>query len=150
MERTYAVLCWLFGALALLVGLQFLATFFASLAPDAAPAFRGAFPIGPTGLYFVAFSGCCLGAWCGALFGAARASRARRGNRTLARAVGTATAVALVLHAVYRMAVWFMGDFAWLGEIPRFEAGGFLLLALAFLLLRPAKRAREVLSREII
>jgi hypothetical protein len=143
MERTYAVLCGAFGALTILVGAFQLFTFFASLAPDAAPPFRGAFPIGPTGLYFVAFSGCCLVAWGGALFGAARAARARDGNRTLARAVGTATAVALVLHAVYRMAIWLMGDFAWVGETPRLEAGLFLLIALAFVLLRPAKRARQ-------
>lgn len=121
-----------------LLGLQLVATFFRSLGPGTGAVLP--FPIGPQGLYFVAFSGCCLVAWGGCLFAAARG--AGRADPSLARSVGTATAVGLVLNALYRMAVWTLGDFAWAGSLPRIEAAIFLVLALAFLWLRPPSVAR--------
>ena len=55
-----------------------------------------------------------------------------------ARGIGTATAFALVLSAVYRMAAWVVGDYyVWPGELLRSEAAVFLALALAFVWLRP-------------
>ena len=48
-----------------------------------------------------------------------------------------ATAVALVLSAIYRMAAWVIGDYHSWGQLPRVEATIFLLLALAFVWLRP-------------
>jgi membrane glycosyltransferase len=45
--------------------------------------------------------------------------------------------------ALYRMAVWVMGDVWWLGELPRIEAALFLLIALAFVWLRPTRAASE-------
>ncbi len=56
------------------------------------------------------------------------------------RAIGTSTSFALVLMAVYRMVGWVVGDYyVWVGDLLRAEAGVFLLFALAFLWLRPAK-----------
>jgi hypothetical protein len=98
MPRAYALLCRVFGVVLVLFGLQLVLTFVRSLAPGAPPPLP--FPIGPNGLYFVAFAGCSLVAWGGCLFGAARASGGP--DPSLARAAGTATAIALVLHAVYR------------------------------------------------
>ena len=52
--------------------------------------------------------------------------------------MGTATAVALVMMAIYRILAWFVGDYyVWLGELPRAEAILFLVLALGFVWLRP-------------
>jgi len=81
-------------------------------------------------MYFVAFTGCALVAWGGGLLGAARRPEG-------SRALGTATAVGLVLAALYRMVAWLMGDYAFLGNLLRGEAALFLLLALAFVWLRP-------------
>ena len=142
MERAYSILCWVFGAILVLVGIQMYVTFFRQLMPDSPAPFGGSLPIGPTGLYFVAFSGAALVAWGGALFAAARAALRSDAGRALARGVGTATSVGLVLQALYRMAVWFMGEMAWVGDLPHTEASILLLLALAFLLLRPEKSSR--------
>ncbi len=61
------------------------------------------------------------------------------------RAVGTATAVGLVLTALFRMLFWFLGDLAWVGDVLRVEAAVLLLLALAFVWLRPTHSAAEPL-----
>jgi hypothetical protein len=53
--------------------------------------------------------------------------------------VGTATAFALVLMALYRILGWLMGDYAYLGDVLRGEAVFFLVLALAFVWLRPTR-----------
>lgn len=97
-------------------------------------------PTGPVGYYFIAFTGCALVGWGGGLIGAAR-------NPSANRSIATATALALVLMSVVRMAAWVIGDYyIWLGELPRVEAAFFLLLALAFLWLRPDAQNREVTS----
>lgn len=125
--RAYAVLCGGLGIALLLVGFAFFAAFFLYHAP----ASDLPIPTGPTGFYFVAFTGCALVGWGGALLATAR-------HPALGRGVGTATALALVLSAVYRMLAWLLGDYAaWLGNTPRVEAALFLLLALAFVWLRP-------------
>jgi hypothetical protein len=114
-----------------LAGLLLFVSFFGYHAPNSEPGI----PTGPVGFYFVAFSGCALVGWGGSLLATARQPRA-------GRAVGTATAFALVLSAVYRMLGWVVGDYHVLaGELLRVEAGLFLLLALAFLWLRPARTA---------
>ena len=133
MARTYALLCWALGILLLGVGLWFLWTFLLYLAPGGTGGLP--FPVGPNGYYFVAFSGSALVAWGGCLIGAARGSGGRP--------VGTATAFGLTLGALYRILVWVTGDAAWAGEAPRVEAALFLVLALAFLWLRPARAASE-------
>ena len=53
------------------------------------------------------------------------------------RSVGTFSALALVLMALVRIFAWVMGDYAYLGDALRGEAVIFLLLALAFVWLRP-------------
>jgi hypothetical protein len=126
--RPYAWLCGSVGALMVLAGLLLFASFLGYHAPNSDPGI----PTGPVGFYFVAFAGCALLGWGGCLLATAREPRA-------GRAVGTATAFALVLSAVYRMLGWVAGDYYVLaGDLLRVEAGLFLLLALAFLWLRPA------------
>lgn len=125
--RSYGVLCGALGIGMVLAGLAFFAAFFAYHAP----ASDLAIPTGPTGFYFVAFTGCALVGWGGSLLAVAR-------QPAMGRAVGTATAVALVMSASYRMLAWLVGDYhAWLGNLPRVEAAVMLILALAFLWLRP-------------
>ena len=53
--------------------------------------------------------------------------------------MNTATVTALLLMSAVRMIAWVIGDYhVWLGQLPRVEAALFLLIALAFLWLRPA------------
>jgi hypothetical protein len=126
--RAYRALCGIAGVLLVASGLAFVASFFRAQAPGGELA--GPMPLGVGGLYFLAFTGCALVGWGGALIGAARQPRTHR-------TVGTATAFALVLMAVYRIAAWFLGDYAFLGDTLRAEAAVLLLLALAFVWLRP-------------
>ena len=87
--------------------------------------------MGPNGVYFAGFAGTALIGWGGSLLAATR----WRGP--LARAIGTATAGAFVFAARQRMVAWLVGDYAAIGELPRIEAGLFLVWALAFVWLRP-------------
>jgi hypothetical protein len=123
----YRFLCGALGGVFVLVGLTCFAGFIAYHAPGS----DVAVPTGPTGFYFVAFAGCALVAWGGCLLGAARRPRE-------ARSIGTATAVGLVMCGVYRMLAWVVGDYyVFPGGVLRVEAALFLILALAFLWLRP-------------
>jgi hypothetical protein len=109
------------------VGLVLFASFFRFHAPGS----EVEIPTGPIGFYFVAFTGCALIGWGGALLAVAR-------QPATGRSIGTTTSVALVLMAVYRMLGWLVGDYyVFAGELLRFEAGLFLALAAAFLWLRP-------------
>jgi hypothetical protein len=131
--KAYAILSGLLGTAMLFVGVAFFVSFFAAHAPGA----ELSHPVGPNGVYFMAFSGSALVAWGGCLIGQIRASQA-------SRSVATATVLGLVLSASYRIAVWVVGDYwTWPGNLARVEAVVFLLLALAFLWLRPegARRA---------
>jgi hypothetical protein len=87
--------------------------------------------MGPNGAYFAGFAGTALLGWGGSLLAATR------WQGRLARAIGTATAVAFVFAALQRMVAWLVGDYAAIGELPRVEAGLLLLWALAFVWLRP-------------
>ncbi len=132
MKSAYRILCALIGGLFVLFGVLCLAQFFQSQVPGAAA--EGPLPVGPNGAYFVAFTGSCLVAWGGCVLGAAR-------HPTAAPWIATATALGLVLNAVYRLAAWFVGDYHALGNLPRIEAGIFLAVALALLWLRPPRAA---------
>jgi len=126
-SRPYSWLCGVCGIAFVLAGLALFAGFFVYHAPGGQPAI----PTGPVGHYFVAFAGCGLVGWGGALLGAWRRPDA-------GRTVGTWTAFALVLMALYRILGWIQGDYyAWLGDLLRVEAGVFLLVALAFVWMRP-------------
>lgn len=128
--RAYAWLCGTFGGLLVLAGFVCFMSFFRYQAPDGAVP---AIPTGPVGFYFVAFTGCALVGWGGALL-----SVARGGHSATGRSIGTATSLALVMMALYRMLAWVVGDYyVFAGELLRFEAGLFLALAAAFLWLRP-------------
>ncbi len=127
--RLYAVVCGVLGVAMIVLGLASFASFVGAHMPGAVPG-----PIGPHGLYFVAFTGCALVGWGGSLLGQVRAGQA-------SRSVGTATVVALVMSALYRMMVWIVGDYyVWLGNLPLVESTLFLVLALALLWLRPERR----------
>jgi hypothetical protein len=126
-QTAYRVLAGTLGIAFLLFGLALTFGFFRYQAPGSTPAI----PTGPVGFYFVAFTGCALVAWGGGLLGIARQPLSNR-------ALATSTAAALVLMAIVRMTAWLIGDYyEWLGDLPRAEAGFFLLLALAFVWLRP-------------
>jgi len=125
--RVYRFLCSLLGVAFVLVGATSVFGFFAYHAPGS----DVMVPTGPIGFYFVAFGGFALIGWGGCLLGAAR-------RPEHARSVGTATAVALVVGAVVRIAAWFVGDYyVFPGGALRAEAAFFLILALAFVWLRP-------------
>ena len=124
----YRIVCGLVGVLFIVVGLATFGAFFGYHMPGGGP--PEPFEIGPHGMYFVAFTGCALVGWGGSLLSAARQPAGTR-------MVGTVSAFALVLMAVYRMAAWLVGDYAALGEILRVEAAVFLLIALALVWLRP-------------
>ncbi len=82
------------------------------------------------GYYMMGFAATLLVAWGGCLLAAVR-------NPAHARGIGTASAVALVLNAVFRVLAWFSGEYAEVGNLPRVEATVMLLLALGFIWLRP-------------
>ena len=125
--RAYRLLSGILGIAFVLLGSSLALAFVTYQEPGRSPTL----PTGPVGHYFAALAGCAFLAWGGALLGVARAPWA-------GRSVGTATAVALVAMALIRMLAWVVGDYyVWLGEIPRYEAGFFLVLALAFVWLRP-------------
>ena len=125
--RLYRLLMGSLGIAFFVLGAGMVAAFFLYQRPGSQPLV----PTGPVGHYFVAFTGCALMGWAGGLLGAAR-------DPLASRSVGTATVFVLILMAVIRMVAWFIGDYAaWLGETPRSEATGFLLVALALIWLRP-------------
>jgi hypothetical protein len=124
----YRILCGFVGALFVLSGVGFVVSFLRSLASG--EPMSGPILLDAGGAYFLAFTGCALVGWGGSLLGVARQPHAHR-------AVGIATPCALVLMAAYRIAAWFSGDYAFLGNILRVEAGGMLLFAAAFVWLRP-------------
>ena len=131
--RAYRFLCGALGGVFVLTGLTCFAGFIAYHAPGS----DVAVPTGPTGFYFVAFAGCALVAWGGCLLGAVRRPEG-------ARAVGTATAVGLVMCGIYRMLAWVVGDYAvFPGGVLRVEAALFLIVALAFVWLRPPRPGQE-------
>jgi hypothetical protein len=131
----YRVLCGGVGLGLLLFGVALVLAYFSALGPNAGETFPGV-PMGPPALYFMAFCGCALVGWGGALVGVLRDPISAAG-----RAIGTATTLALVLSAVYRMAAWFMGESPFSGNLPLAEAGAMLGIALAFVWLRPPRRA---------
>ncbi len=133
MAAAYRILCGVLGVAFVVFGLGCFATFFQYQAPGS-EGVGGPLAVGPNGVYFVAFTGSCLVGWGGCLLGAARRPEA-------APWIATATAVGLVLNAVYRMIAWLIGDYHELGHLPRIEAGLFLAIALALIWLRPAPAA---------
>jgi hypothetical protein len=125
--RLYRLVMGSLGVAFFLFGVAMVIAFFLYQRPNSTPLV----PTGPVGHYFVAFTGCALIAWAGGLAGAARDPRA-------SRSIGTMTIVVLILMAFIRMVAWVVGDYhAWLGELPRTEASGLLLLALALIWLKP-------------
>jgi hypothetical protein len=125
---SYRILSGAVGGLLLVFGLALFMAFFryqAAGSPAAEP-----IPVGPGGVYFQAMAGCALVAWGGILIGAARRPQA-------APWIASVTAFALVLNAIYRILAWLIGDYAFLGNLLRVEAGIMLLLALAFVWLKP-------------
>jgi hypothetical protein len=125
--RLYRIVMGSLGVACVVFGAAMIATFFLYQRPHSVPLV----PTGPVGHYFVAFTGCAMVGWGGGLVGAARAPLA-------SRSVGTMTILVLILMAVIRMVAWVIGDYyAWLGELPRTEASGLLLLALVLIWLKP-------------
>lgn len=130
MRAAFRALCAGSGLLLAAIGLLLFASFFMYQAPGSTPAVS----TGPMGHYFIAFSGCALIAWGLALVNGARRPEA-------ATILAAPTAFGLVLMALYRMVAWVVGDYYLLGPLLRVEAGLFLLMALAFVWLRPREAA---------
>ncbi|MBW2383906.1 MAG: hypothetical protein JRG92_09735 [Deltaproteobacteria bacterium] len=124
----YRTLCGALGLGLLGLGLGLFAMFFQYHTPGSPPA--EPIPVGPGGAYYQALAGCALVAWGGVLLGAARKPQA-------APWIASVTACALVLNAFYRILAWLIGDYAFLGNLLRVEAAIMLLLALAFVWLKP-------------
>ena len=136
MPLAYRLLAAIVGLAWSALGLALFASFFAYQRPGSAAPLPG----GPLVHYAAATAGCAFVAWGGAL-----AAGAVRGD--LSRSLGTATAVALVMLAAMGLVAWFTGDFyALAGDLPRAEAAGALVLALAFLWLRPRTSKRRIWS----
>jgi hypothetical protein len=134
--RLYRIVMGSLGVTCVLFGAAMIATFFLYQRPHSVPMV----PTGPIGHYFVAFTGCAMIGWGGGLVGAARAPLA-------SRSVGTLTILVLILMAVIRMVAWVIGDYyAWLGDLPRTEASGLLLLALALIWLKPTVAESRAVS----
>jgi len=130
----YRILCGIAGALFAAAGLACFAGFFRAQAPGGEAG--GPIPLGIGGVYFLAFTGCALVGWGGALIAGAR-------DVVTGRLLAPVTALALTGLALYRMVGWFMGDYhALAGDLLRYEAALFLALALAFVWLRPAPERR--------
>jgi hypothetical protein len=138
-QTAYRVLAGTLGSAFVLFGLVLTVSFFGYQQPGSTPNI----PTGPVGHYFIAFAGCALVGWGGGLIGVAR-------NPGANSSIATATILALILMSVVRMAAWVIGDYyAWLGEVPRVEAAFFLILALAFLWLRPDHDNQKITDQEI-
>jgi hypothetical protein len=129
MPIAYRALSAIVGALLAIGGFALFVAFLAYQRPGS----EAPLPGGPFTHYFAATGGCALIAWGGAL-----AAGALRGE--LVGSLGTATALALVLLALMRIVAWFSGDYyAVVGDLPRAEAAVLLVLALAFVWLRPRR-----------
>lgn len=125
----YRFLMGVLGIAVVLFGFALIAAFVLYQRPGSVPLI----PTGPIGHYFVAFTGCALLGWGGAMLGAARDPFS-----TASRTVGTVTTFVFVVMALVRMGAWLVGDYAgWLDELPRQEAEVFLVLALLLVWLRP-------------
>jgi hypothetical protein len=128
----FRVVAALTGASFVVLGAVLFLAFFAYQRPGS----EAPLPMGPLGHYFAAFAGCALVGWGGALVAGAR-------DAATGRMLAPATALALTGLALYRMVGWFMGDYyALAGDLLRYEAALFLVLALAFVWLRPAPQRR--------
>jgi hypothetical protein len=134
-RRAFRVLCGGVGLACVALGLAAAFQFFSyhSFALRR-PGEENPVPLDPYAVYFLAFAGCALVGWGGGLLAAARSPRG-------GRAVAAASALALVLAAVHRMFGWMLGDYPLFSDLLRAEAAGFLLLALAFVWLSPAREA---------
>jgi len=133
MTAAYRILCALVGVALIAIGAPLFASFFAYQQPGG----EAPLPGGPHVHYFAATAGGALIAWGGAL--AAGAWR-----NELSRSLGTASAFAFVLLALMRILAWFNGDYYTDANLQRPLAAFFLLAALGFVWLRPARASRRV------
>ena len=86
------------------------------------------------GYYMLGFAGAALCAWGGCLVAAARRPEHSAGT-------AIATAVAMILAAVLRLLAWYSGEYRLAADELRIEAAVLLVVALAFVWLRPAGAA---------
>jgi hypothetical protein len=123
LAATTALFCALVGALFIVAFLD------RALFPVLA---RPLFATDAWGHFVLGFTGVTLVVWAGCLVGVARAPEEHR-------AVGTATAAGLILAAVLRLLAWYSGEYRQAGDELRLEAAVFVVVALAFIWLRPAR-----------
>ena len=82
------------------------------------------------GYYILGMAGTALFVWAGCLVAATRAPERAPG-------IGAATAGGLILGAILRLLAWYSGEYRAVGEQLRLESAVLLVLALAFVWLRP-------------
>jgi hypothetical protein len=130
-SMAYRILCGVLGSLWIVLGFALIGMFFRfQTSGFGSGQAELALPLDGWGVYMAAMAGCAMVGWGGGLIGAARRPDTNR-------SVGTFTALALVLMAFYRIAAWAMGDYPDVAMALRVESVVFLLLALAFVWLRP-------------
>ncbi len=135
--RAYRILCGGVGGLLVVAGLALLQLFLRFHSAG----FSGEQPELPVpfdawAVYMAAMAGCACVGWGGSLLGAVRGGPA-------ARTVGSFSALAFALMAIYRMIGWIVGEYAGFARLLRMEAVLFLLIALAFVWLRPPRAGME-------
>lgn len=87
------------------------------------------------GYYILGFAGSALLAWAGCLLSAARDPEHGAG-------IGTATAAGLMLGSILRLLAWYSGEYRLAADQLRLESAVLVVLALAFVWLRPARGGR--------
>jgi hypothetical protein len=84
------------------------------------------------GYYVLGFAGSALVAWGGCLLAAARAPEHSSG-------IGVATASGLIVGTIVRLLAWYSGEYRLAGAQLQLESAVLVLLALAFVWLRPPR-----------
>ena len=84
------------------------------------------------GYYLLGFSGSVLLAWAGCLVAAVRRPEYSSG-------IGAATAGGLIVGTILRLLAWYSGEYRLAGAQLQLESAVLIVLALAFVWLRPAR-----------
>jgi hypothetical protein len=131
---SYRILSAVMVAALFLIGVVLLRGFVAGTVLPGSVGTSAPVPTNYWGFYMMGFAGAALWAWGACLVSAVIAP-------ATARTVGTATAFGLVVNAIFRLIAWFSGEYAEAHNLPRIEAAVMLILALAFIWLRPPRIA---------
>ncbi len=126
----YRMLAAITAAFCLLIGLLFIVAFCdrALFQVFARPLFDTNY----WGYYMLGFAGSALVAWAGCLLVAARTPEHSSG-------IGAATAAGLIVGTIVRLLAWYSGEYRLAGAQLQLESAALVLVALAFVWLRPPR-----------